>query len=65
MHNRRYSDINIMMLEGHKQVAPEEEKHKLIKKKEELYWMFRKKYIVEDGGQLRAGVVQKKMENGN
>lgn len=23
-HSRRYSDINIMMLEGHKQVAPEE-----------------------------------------
>jgi len=27
--------------------------------------MFRKKYLVEDGGQLRPGVAQKKMENGN
>jgi len=31
-HTRRYSDINIMMLEGHKKVSIEEEKTKLFRK---------------------------------
>lgn len=27
--------------------------------------MFRKKYIVDDGGQLRSGIAHKKMDNAN
>jgi hypothetical protein len=53
------------MLEGHKKVSAEEEKSKLIRKREELYQIFRKKYIVDDHGQLRHGIATKKMENGN
>lgn len=62
---RRYSDINIMMLEGHHAVAPEEEKAKLLKKREELYQMFRRKYILDENGHMRTGIASKKMENGN
>ena len=62
---RRYSDINIMMVEGHQTVSPEEEKSKLVKKREELYHMFRKKYILDENGQVRPGVITKKMDNGN
>jgi hypothetical protein len=37
----------------------------LIRKREEMYQIFRKKYIIDDHGQLRTGIAIKKMENGN
>lgn len=61
---RRYSEINIMMLEGHKNVSAEEEKSKLIKKREEMYQIFKKKYILDDQGQLRNGIAKKKFDGG-
>lgn len=53
------------MLEGHKNVSAEEEKSKVLKKREEMYQIFKKKYILDDQGQLRSGVAKKKLEGGN
>jgi hypothetical protein len=39
-----------MMLEGHQNVSYEEEKSKLIRKREELYQIFKLKYIVGENG---------------
>jgi hypothetical protein len=30
-----------------------------------MYQIFRKKYIIDDHGQLKIGIANKKMENGN
>lgn len=62
---RRYSDTNILLLEGHKKVSLEEEKGKLIRKKEELLLIFKRKFILDEHGQLLPGMVERKETDGS
>ena len=62
--NKRYSDCNIVFLEDHDKKNHEEERVKLLKRKDKMIEQFKKKHIIDPKGGLCKGVVEKKYKDG-
>lgn len=64
-YRRRYSDFNILFLEGRHKVSHEEQKTKLLKKKEDWLLDFEKKFIYKQDSTLKPNIHRVKFPNGN
>ncbi len=58
--SRRYSDYNIVLLEDRDKFNTEEEKLKLIKRRDEQLETFKKTYLLDEQGELKANIKTKK-----